>query len=93
MNAEQELKDFEIIDKDGNLIEWIWRNSNWQELHIELPDNCSKITKGNKTKGIEIRCVELDDAQRNFYVDIENAPVWAEDIVEYIQENYGKISL
>ena len=77
-NAKEELTRVGIIDKNGELQPGIWRNSSWQELHITI-------------NPIKIRLVELDDAQRNFYIDINNAPPWAEPIVKYIEENYGEI--
>ena len=79
-DAKEELIRSGIINKNGELQEGTWRNSSWQELHITIDP-------------IKVRLVELDDAQRNFYINTENAPPWAMPIVEYIQENYGEIQL
>lgn len=79
MNPKKELEDAGVI-KDGKLVDGVWYNSNWQILYIE-------------TNPIRVKLVELDEGQRTFYVDKDSALPWAEDIVNYIEENYGKVNL
>jgi len=77
MDPEKELIEAGVIDKEGNLVEGVWRNGGWRELHINVDP-------------FFIQLRELDDDQRIFTVDPNNAPFWAEDIVKYIYDRYNK---